>query len=216
MAPTMRLTFEAFKGRYLEAITKMQEPIAKAATAAMNEAGDLVKRDVRAAMGAAGFSTRVQNTFRSQVYPKDKKPSINAAVHFFSKWPEPFALFERGGTVVGKPTLWLPLREVPLGVGKKQLTPEQYIARVGPLIKTRGTGGRQYLLGKITRSRVSRATEKSAKLRRPRKGSALKLVNVPLYVGIPSVNIPQKFDARSIIERVRGDIGNLFAKNLKV
>lgn len=207
-----RLVFEALAGRYAEAIAKMAEPIAKASTAAVTEAGDIVKRDVRAAMGAAGFSSRVQNTFRAQVYPKSG-PSIKAAVHFFSKWAEPFALFERGGPVSGSPLLWLPLKNVPLGTGKKPLTPRQYIDRIGPLVSARTKSGRPMLLGKITRSRIVRITEKSARLR---KGGALGKVNVPLFIGVPTVTIGRKFDATSIVRRTRDEIGKLFAKNLKV
>jgi len=209
---TVRLVYEAAIGNFAKAISDIQLPIAKAATATIIEASNLVKTRARANIAAAGFSSGWQNALRAQTFPKGGKPSINAAAFFFHKIPY-FNVFEDGATIAGKPFLWLPLPAVPLGRGKRPLTPEQFIARVGPLHSIRNRAGTPILVGA---GNILRATDRSVRFRRRAKASGnIVGANVPLYVGVPSVNIGKKFDVTAIVSRVNDELGSIYARNFQ-
>jgi hypothetical protein len=62
---SVRLAFSDVAKSFVDAITReIQRPIAKAATAAVREAGEIAKRDGRASVAAAGFSRKWQNALR--------------------------------------------------------------------------------------------------------------------------------------------------------
>ena len=210
-----RFVYEALRGNFPEFISAMQAPMAKAATAAVTEAGNLVKQQARAAIAAAGFSSGWQNAFRAQTFPKGGKPSLNAAVFFFHKIPY-FNVFEEGATIAGSPFLWLPTKNVPLGSrGNHPLTPAQYVARVGPLKSIRGKSGNPILVGAASRSSILRSSATVTKLRKKavRTGSLIG-AQVPMFVGVPSVRIPKKFDIKQIVQTVNAQIGALYLKHL--
>src|SRR5204863_9920903 len=108
----------------------------KAATAAVKEADSIVKKEAATALSSAGFSIRSSRAMRSVITPKTGD-SINVSTDFFLR-PAFLNIFETGGTIQGKPLLWLPLDTVPLGANGKRLTPKQYIERIGPLHSARG------------------------------------------------------------------------------
>ncbi|RUV75923.1 MAG: hypothetical protein EOR30_17060 [Mesorhizobium sp.] len=65
-----RFRYQAKPAEFAGAMFGIKDPIAFAATAAISEAGDIVKREGRADIAAAGFSKRWQNALRVNVYPK--------------------------------------------------------------------------------------------------------------------------------------------------
>jgi hypothetical protein len=65
---TLRFTLSDIAKRFVDTITReIQRPIAKAATAAIREAGEIAKRDGRASIAAAGFSRKWQNALRVNI-----------------------------------------------------------------------------------------------------------------------------------------------------
>jgi hypothetical protein len=214
---TLRLVFAALAGEYARETAKIELPVARGVTAAMREAQTIGRQEIRAAIGAAGFSRRWQNIVRSAVVPK-QGDAIDASVSFFDK--SFFVnLFEKGETHVGKPFMWLPLDTVPLGgTGSTRLTPKQYRERLGKLFSVRNASGVPILVGKATSGVVLRASAKSVRFRK-RKGrsisGAFNAPNVPLFVGISTVNIRSKFNISAIIQRLYGRIGELYAKNFR-
>ncbi len=212
---TLRLVVAAATGNFAEALKALQKPVATAATAAIREAADTVKTRARAEIAGAGFSIGWQNAFRAQVFPKTGV-AINAAAFFTHKIPY-FNVFEEGATIAGKPFLWLPTKNVPLGRGKKPLTPKQYIDRVGPLISARGRQGNPILLGQGSRkSGILRATDRAVKVRKNafKKGSLFG-DTVPMFVGIASVTIGKKFDIKSIVKQVSEQLPEIYLRHLK-
>jgi hypothetical protein len=210
----VRLRYLPFTERLVKSFLGVEQPIARAATAAIAEAGDTVKGRVRADIAAAGFSRNWQNAFRAQQYPKGGKISMGPAVHFFHKIP--YAdVFESGATIRGKPKLWLPLPSVPRGNrGNKPLTPKQYVQRVGPLVGGKSKSGTPLLFGRASRRTVLRAGERSTRVRKGAFGKVFS-ENVPLYVGIDSVTIGKKFHIRSIVQSVGSRIGALYLKHFR-
>ena len=69
MSQRLALTVSAIAGGFAKAMEDAQRPIAKAATAAIREAGDIAKRNGRASIAAAGFSQKWQNALRVNIYP---------------------------------------------------------------------------------------------------------------------------------------------------
>lgn len=209
----LNLLYAFIPGEFNATIKKIEEPVAKAATGAILEARSIVLTEGRQAIAAAGFSRRWQNRFRSQVNPK-QGAAINISVTFFDT---SFftSLFSQGGTHTGKPFMWLPLDTVPIGAGHKRLTPKQYRARIGPLFSVR-RAGKPILVGKGSSSTIARATAKAVRFRKAAvTRGILRGPNVPLFIGISTVNIPKKFDVKSIIDRVQDRIGELYLKHFQ-
>lgn len=191
----MRLSYEYQEGEYsakqLEAYGKM----ARASTGAIKEAGDLAKRAGRAAIAAGGFGSRWQNALRSRTYPQFGY-SLNSAAYIWHKIP--FAeIFETGGTISGHPLLWLPLNSVPKDGRGHHLTPAQYTKGGRKLISI-NRPGRRPILAAVTRGRKGK------------KGGV-----VPMYVGIPQVREPAKFDVAAAVREVGSHIGDLYLKHFE-
>src|SRR6476646_11057850 len=129
---------EIAKG-FLDTVTKeIQRPIAKAATAAVREAGEIAKRDGRASIAASGFSRKWQNALRVNIYPP-QGDSLRLAAFIYHKIRYA-GVFEEGAVISGQPLLWLPLPTVPLRRGRP-MTPSQYARSIGPLVSVQRPGG---------------------------------------------------------------------------
>lgn len=170
-----------------EIFTKdVRDQLARAVTQMMNRAGDQLKDEARASIAAGGFGKQWQNAFRVNVYPLGKD-SMSAAIYgwhniHFSE------IFETGGTVRGKPLLWLPLPTVPKR-GKRPPPP----SRIGVKLQSVNVPGKPpMLVGKL-------------------KGKE----RAPLYVGVPSVSISKKFDIRGVAERVSNSLPSIFDQVLR-
>src|SRR3954453_19221142 len=102
---------------FVETVTReIERPLAKAATAAVREAGEIAKRDGRASIAAAGFSRKWQNALRVNIYPL-QGDSLRPAAFIFHKIRYA-GVFEQGAVIAGQPFLWLPLPTVPLRRGR--------------------------------------------------------------------------------------------------
>jgi len=208
---TLRFVYAALGGDLEQQIKDLEKPMAKAATAAIKDADALVKKGAKSAFASAGFSGRSQNAMKSVITPKSGD-SINVSADFFLR-PAYLNVFETGGTIQGKPLLWLPLDTVPLGASGKRLTPKQYVDRIGSLHSVRG-GKTPLLVGKGTRGQILRATAKAVRFRK-RAGLQQGQVNIPLFVGVRAVNIRKKFDLAGIVASTRAKLGELYLKNIK-
>jgi hypothetical protein len=212
----MRWKVETTGAELKKHLKDIQKPIAKIATATIKEAAQLVKKNAAIEIQSAGFSSRSSKTLKYTLDPeRGESIDISATFKFRRGF---FSVFEEGATIQGKPLLWLPLETVPFGRGNKRLTPKEYSARIGPLAKTKGTNP-PYLVGKTSRAGVLRATTSNLTLRkrgrRAIKTAPLLSQNVPLYVGVPSVTIPKKFDVKGVIQDVAKQIPEIYLKNAK-
>jgi hypothetical protein len=186
---------------FVDAIVKeMQRPIAKAATAAVREAGEIAKRDGRASIAAAGFSRKWQNALRVNIYPP-QGDSMRPAAFIFHKIRYA-GVFEEGAVIGGQPLLWLPLPNVPLRRGRP-MTPSQYTRSIGPLVSVQRPGGSPLLFPKPRSGRGRR--------RRAAAGAERE----PLYVGLSSVAIAKRFNIKGAAQNAAAQLPSLFAKHLR-
>lgn len=186
----------------------VQDQLARAATATIREIGKQGKEAGQRVIAAAGFSGRWQRGMRSAVMPRSGY-SLDASGRIFHSVGF-FGIFQEGATISGSPLLWLPLPEVPFsGAGHKQLTPKQFVARVGPLVSINVPGKPPMLAG--PGGGIIRASKTSVKFRR----RALKAGNIrgpviPLFIGVSSVSIAQKLDIVGAVKDVVDKAGEIF------
>ena len=184
----LTLSYSSREGEVQRSLEELQQPIASALAGAMKEAGDLIRKRGRDNIRGAGFgSRRWVEGFQVEVTPAD---SFDASLRVFHRIG--FAgIFEEGGTITGKPLLWLPIdRNLP--DKRSRWTPRQYVRQVGPLYSARAAK-RPILVGKP-----------------PGKSRA-----VPVFFGVRSVEIQKRFNISGIVEDVANDFEQLYAKHLK-
>lgn len=151
--------------------------ITAAAYAALQDTARDIETAGRQAIAAGGFGPRWQQAFRVKVFPS--KPSLNAAIFAYHKIPYA-GLFETGGTVRGRPLLWLPTRNVPVVAGGGRPSPAKFVRAGGQLSGgRRGRKGRPILFGK-------RAGAKGFK---------------PMFIGVPAVTIGKQFSVGEAIQQ---------------
>lgn len=202
---TLKLVYAALKGDFQQAFNAKYEPVAIAATNAINVIRADFEREARQNIAQAGFSRRWQRGYRVRKLPKGRKPAIDVAAlgrHsiFYAN------IFERGGVIHGKPLLWLPLPTTPKKIGREKISPRVYAARIGPLQYVSRPGKAPLLLAK----KGGRGKTTLASLRRGAAGGAS--VSVPLFVGLKQVTIPSKFDISSVAERVAATLSEIYAR----
>lgn len=202
----MRLRHTFDKKQVEESFKQAARPIERAAKSAMEDAGDLAKKRGRDNIRGAGFSDRWANALRVNVYPIGRAASLSPAAFIFHKIPYS-GIFERGGPIQGKPLLWLPLPTVPK-IGGHRLRPKEFVARFGPLASARGANP-PMLVGKPVRN-----TSKSAKGAKGKRRAPV-VKTVPLYVGLSSVTIGDKFSIREICEQVSRELPGLYVKHFR-
>ncbi|AZV21478.1 DUF6441 family protein [Mesorhizobium sp. M7A.F.Ce.TU.012.03.2.1] len=211
-----RLRYQRKDGEFAQAMVANGDPIAAAGTAAVTEAGDIVKRDGRHNIAAAGFSKRWQNALRVNVYPR-RRNSMSAAALIFHNIRYA-GVFEDPTTIVGHPRLWLPLKDTPKRAGRQKMTPALYIRTIGPLVSIERPGKPPLLAGKIAtrRGQVAGGRVKVTTSALKRGGAGAPSTLVPLFIGIDRVNIRDRFSIRQITERAAARLGALYLKNLRV
>jgi hypothetical protein len=221
---TLRLLYSASKGEFEKAMRELYKPIAEAASAAITEASADIKTQGRASIGRAGFSKRWQNAFRVNVYPGRGKVSADAAALAFHKIPYA-EVFESGATIRGKPRLWLPLTAPGKKVQKARGSPERFRKEIGPLTYVDRRGKPPLLvapamLGKAQANKAHphasvRALKRGAAGFQGARGPRTVLRTVPIFVGVPRVDISKKFAVRKVIERAANRLAELYVKHLK-
>jgi hypothetical protein len=213
--PDLQILFSYVTGTFEETFAALQAPVAAAATASIRAAGDQLKRDARADIAAAGFSSRWQNALRVNIYPKSGN-SIEAAAFLYHKIA--YAdIFEEGGSIRGKPLLWLPLPNTPVKIGSQKMTPALYEAEIGPL-RYVSRGGLPPLL--VAEQAPTRSKKTKFSLSSLRRGAAAGSTGattrtVPLFIGLDAVTMAKKFHIQDDAKRAAEALPGLFADNLK-
>jgi hypothetical protein len=180
----------AFERSVIEGIL---DPIKEAAEGAMREAADLIRQRGRQNIASAGFSQRWQEGFGVAMREPRGDEAFAISLQVFHRIG--FAsIFEGGGVIHGRPLLWLPIEaNLPPRARGRRWTPRAYAREVGPLASVRGAR-RPLLVGR------PRGRDKA----------------VPVFFGVPSVTIPDKFDINEIVEDVMSDFERLYDKHLKI
>ena len=210
----MNLKFNVPPGQWIKATDLYQALMAKALTGAMRDVGKLGRERGRQAITAAGFSNKFANSLVAKLPAKDTL-APTAYIHTTINYAD---LFETGAIITGKPYLWLPLPTVPAGPGRPHMTPKQYVENVGPLVTMHRAGKPPMLGARVAISAprpqpfgrfVSRRI-----LRRgisTRRGGQPAQV-IPLFVGVPAVNIPKKFDVHAAVVDAFGHLDDFYRR----
>ena len=216
----LSLVSRSVRGEGAEALRKLWRPVARAATAAMDEAAASIKGEARADIARAGFSKRWQNALRVKRFPEGASVSIGAAAFTWHKMPYA-TIFAEGGTIRGKPLLWVPLENTPKRIARRRMTPERFERAIGPLTYI-GRRGRPPLLAaraalSASQARKDRPKVSLAALRRGAAGGTGRTVmrTVPLFVGLDAVKIGKKFQILKIVERAAGRLAALYVKHFR-
>lgn len=187
----VKLVFSAVGGEkaWRKAFDDIYGDIAQAATASMEAIALQIKRESRQSIAAAGFSTRFQNALRVEAYPKPPKKSVRAVVQL---WHDTryAGIFETGGTIKGKPLLWVPLRGIPTHIGKYRTSPSLWTQTHGPLVYV-NRGGHPTLWGKVGKEHRA------------------------IFVGLTSVTLTKRFKVIAAVEKGRDRLPQIFEGKIR-
>lgn len=148
-------------------------PLKVAAFGAMKDLAAEVSRLGRRSIRVGGFSERWQNAFRVRMYPSNK-PSLRTVVYAYHKI-DYAGIFDAGGTVRGRPFLWIPTKNAPVPLGRqRKITPARFVKQFGPLSSSRKSerSKRVILFGRIPGSRR----------------------RVPMFIGVELIRQRKRFD----------------------
>jgi hypothetical protein len=213
----MKLVTTAPSGQWLKATNTYEKLIAKAETLAVRDVSKQARDQGRAAISAAGFSNKFANSLVIKYKPSSGY-SLNpsAYIHTTINYAD---VFEHGATIAGKRWLWLPMPSVPAAPGRPHMTPKQYIQQVGPLVLMWRPGKPPMLGARIQTGRLPpQPFGRFVSRRRLARGVSGRgqFYTIPLFVGVPAVTIPPKFDVDGIITQVASEdnIEKAYLKNL--
>jgi hypothetical protein len=188
MSGTLKVRVDFDAKSLTKAFGEARTPIALAATAAMHDAAEYMKKLGRRRIEAAGLGSGMTNALTVNVYPLDGKPTLSPAAYLYHKIPYAW-VFEQGAAIRGKPMLWLALDAVPKRRGRHKRPRELGIK----LKSVKRPGKAPLLVGKLRRSKEV----------------------VPLYVGIDMVNIRKRFDLSDVSEKVSKAIPAFYYRYFK-
>lgn len=199
----MKIKLEEVAGSIAKLAKSTPKKVGIAVTRAMHATGRELKSTARANIASSGMGKKMQNALRVTTYPKLGVSSLSPAIYIThnTRWGK---VYEEGGTILGKPFMWLALPSIPKMIGRERMTPARFMARVGPLINIKG--GSKPLLGArvtVTRSKLrknSKFTLKSLRtgLQKAGVNKGLGIIRViPAFVGIPMVKVKKRFNLRS-------------------
>ena len=210
----MNLKFNVPPGQWIKATDLYQALMAKALTGAMRDVGKLGRERGRQAITAAGFSNKFANSLVAKLPAKDTL-TPTAYIHTTINYAD---VFETGAVIAGKPYLWLPLPTVPAGPGRPHMTPKQYVENVGPLV-TMHRAGKPPMLGARVAISAPRPQPfgRFVSRRILRRGISMRRATqptqvIPLFVGVPAVNIPKKFDVHAAVVDAFGHLDDFYRR----
>lgn len=208
-------------GRWAADVLDYQKPLAKALTMAAREGARMLQAETRAAIIAGGLGPRFARQFKAFGFPR-RQFSMSPAVRGWharawkgSRIGRYANIFARGGTIRGKPLLWVPLPTAPKRIGGMPPTPKLYFDNIGPLVRLHGTR-RPILAGRSAREiRGRRATVAQLQTGQRRLAAGRKTAIVPMFVGVPSVKIPRRVNMDVIFARVQAALPALFRQQME-
>lgn len=191
-----------------------------AVKAAIDDVASDLKIKARSDIAAAGFGGKWQNALRVKVYPKG--PSANAAIFLYHNISYAW-IFERGATIQGARFLWIPMPNVPVKMGKRRMSPKELNESGVALVLAKDKGHFPMLFANLTLSaRKAKAINagKKPKLSKAdiiwgaKKGKTA-VARTPLFVGVPSVTIRQRFHIMDLCMRAYTDLPARYRDKLK-
>jgi len=206
------------RGKYARDVQTLEQPIARAITKTFRAAAKEIEREGRKRIATGGLSRRFQTGFRVFAFPRRQfsmRPVIKGThrLGFIN-------IFETGGTIRGKPLLWIPLPTAPDKIGGKRITPKLYIDKVGPLVRIQRPGKAPLLAGQALRAPSAGRSAALGTLRtgarraaaRRAGGRGRSAVAVPLFVGVPLARIPKRLNVSPVYDLARVELPNIYQR----
>jgi len=185
-----------------------------AVTAAMRQAADGLKADLRRQVTEAGMGQRLANTWRAELYPKGRK-SIKAAGFVFTKAPTIIRAFDTGAVIKSKHGFWLAIPTPAAGTGArgKRMTPGLWEQMHGARLRfIYRRGAPSLLVAEDMRARNGKRggfAHGSASALRTGRG----LATVVMFILVPQVNLKKRLDVDAAAERWASALPELIVRN---
>ncbi len=212
----MRVVMKTDGDVWAKATSGIEKAMAHGMTSTVKKTAAEVRDGVRQSIASAGFGSHWTSSIKSVMLTNGDVLNPAAWVHSTINFSD---VFETGKHITGNPLLWLPLPAVPQWPGDptRQMSPKKYIQTVGPLVTIRRPG-KTPLLGAIVETSASPRTGGRHLTRaafRRTASSRTTRVMVPLFVGIPSVEIEKRFSFEAAISRAEEGEDDLLQNEIK-
>src|SRR5580765_4381560 len=193
-------------------IEALKDPASKAIVGAFRDAAKMIQERARAEIASSGLGARMVRGYTANVIvPNGQELSPVMIGHHRVGYAN---IFERGGTIRGHPWLWIPLPTAPPAAGRKRMTPRLYFEQIGPLHFIRRSGKAPLLAGDALRApmrgRAASATSLRTGARHAKRRAsgdrAGDTVSVPIFVGVPVVQIRDRLNITAIYADVRAQM----------
>lgn len=199
----------------------LESEFAAAATEAMRGATGTLKASLRRQVTDAGLGTRLANTWRANAYPQAGRNSLDPAGYAWSNAPDIINAFASGAVILprgGKRFLWIPTKNVPRKGGRRgstgKMTPfEVEVAFDQDLIIRKWKGGRSLAFVSVIRARNKRGGLRRVTRGRRAQGRDAELVL--MFVLVPTVQIPKKFDLQDAADHAAADFVERFEQAVR-
>ena len=185
-----------------------------AVTAAMRQAADGLKADLRRQVTEAGMGQRLANTWRAELYPKGRK-SIKAAGFVFTRAPTIIRAFDQGAVIKSKHGFWLAIPTPAAGTGArgKRMTPGLWEQMHGSRLRfIYRRGAPSLLVAENMRVRTGKRggfAKGSASALRSGRG----LATVVMFILVPQVSLKKRLDVDGVAERWASALPELIVRN---
>ncbi|CAA7619002.1 conserved hypothetical protein [Candidatus Terasakiella magnetica] len=185
-----------------------------AVTAAMRQAADGLKADLRRQVTEAGMGQRLANTWRAELYPKGRK-SIKAAGFVFTRAPTIIRAFDQGAVIKSKHGFWLAIPTPAAGTGPrgKRMTPGLWEQMHGSHLRfIYRRGAPSLLVAENMRARTGKRggfAKGSASALRSGRGMA----SVVMFILVPQVSLKKRLDVDGVAERWASALPELIVRN---
>ena len=218
----MKLKYQGpARGAYVRDVESWQKPMAKAATKTFREAAKTIEVGGRANISAAGLGRKTTTEFRVLASPR-RQFSMTPSLRGYHRRGY-INIFERSGTIPGKPLIWIPLPTAPVKIAGKRTTARAFAQHVGPLTSINRPGRAPLLAGQALRAvtggrRATVAQLQSGVRRAARRragGRGRGPVLVPLFVGVRTAHIRKRLAVSPIYDRVRGQLGEIYLRQFE-
>jgi hypothetical protein len=179
----------------------------------MKEVGNQAAAAANANIHAAGFASKKWEMRAKFLGSGTSTLNPKIWLHSITNFED---VFTEGRVIEAKNRdwLWLPFPAVPLwpGDSTRQMSPKKYIQTVGPLVLM-WRPGKPPMLGAPTVGGIKAKSQRRRSAGHKGPFGASPAVVIPMFVGIPTVEIEKKFDVESAVQKVLDQTQGIYETN---
>lgn len=203
---------------------EVETEAARSVTAAMRQATEGLKSDLRADVADSRLGQRLANTWRGKTYP-EAAISLEAASFVWSRAPNIVDAFDRGVTIKSSRGFWLAIPTAAAGVkginptgAMKRITPGGWERRTGVRLRFVYRRGRPSLLV-ADNARLSKKGLARPNVGRTRGGAAFTRVSgrstVVVFILVPQVTLRKRLDIATAAQHWASRVPDLLSSHRK-